>query len=496
MNITKKSFYPTIFIILSAFIIRLFTIGNTNLLVEEAYYWNYANHLDFSYLDHPPVVAYLIKLSTALFGNNEFAIRLPGLICWMITAIYSFKLSELIKPKSGIFTIFLLSFLPFFFIQSIIMTPDLPLLATWSSCLYYLYLVLVRDKNSYWYLAGITFGIGMLSKYSIVLLVPSSLIFLLYTKQISKKLLTKEPYLATLLAIIIFSPVIYWNATHNWVSFIFQSTRRFSEASEFTFHQLIGLLTLFLTPLGLISLYQLFKKQQIIKNQIDQKTKSFFQIFTLTPLLFFAAFSLSHEVKFNWIGPGLLAIIPWIAIQITTTDKKLNHWIGTAVILLLFSLSLIICIATGKPRPVYQAIFTKFIDWNKFEKKVTSIANNLTKEYNKSLVVIPLDKYNIASELAFYQTKDNNLESYHQIVGRNVLGLESLMYKYWYNGEDLQDKILLLISEERYIFDILAVKNNTVPITKVSKFNAMAPKSNTKAKNYYYQAVKINVTRP
>ncbi|MGH7855530.1 MAG: glycosyltransferase family 39 protein, partial [Candidatus Binatia bacterium] len=48
-------------------------------------YWNYAQHLDFSYLDHPPMVAWLIWLSTSLFGNSEFSVRLPASIAWIST---------------------------------------------------------------------------------------------------------------------------------------------------------------------------------------------------------------------------------------------------------------------------------------------------------------------------------------------------------------------------------------------------------------------------
>ena len=48
-----------------AFILRLVYLGSVELLPEEAYYWNYSRHLDIGYLDHPPMVAWLIRLGTA-----------------------------------------------------------------------------------------------------------------------------------------------------------------------------------------------------------------------------------------------------------------------------------------------------------------------------------------------------------------------------------------------------------------------------------------------
>ena len=60
---------------------------------EEAYYWSYSQHLALSYLDHPPLVAWLIAGSTALFGQTEWAVRLPALVCSLVTAGFAFALA-------------------------------------------------------------------------------------------------------------------------------------------------------------------------------------------------------------------------------------------------------------------------------------------------------------------------------------------------------------------------------------------------------------------
>jgi dolichol-phosphate mannosyltransferase len=56
-------------------VLRLVYAGSVELMPEEAYYWNYSRHLDFGYLDHPPMVAWLIRLGTALFGQTEFGLH-------------------------------------------------------------------------------------------------------------------------------------------------------------------------------------------------------------------------------------------------------------------------------------------------------------------------------------------------------------------------------------------------------------------------------------
>jgi dolichol-phosphate mannosyltransferase len=59
-------------------VLKLIFINSVNLIPEEAYYWNYARHLDWSYLDHPPMVGWLIWLSTSLLGKSELSVRLPA----------------------------------------------------------------------------------------------------------------------------------------------------------------------------------------------------------------------------------------------------------------------------------------------------------------------------------------------------------------------------------------------------------------------------------
>lgn len=467
-----------------------------DLLVEESYYWNYANHLDFSYLDHPPMVAYLIKLFTIIFGTNEFAVRLPGILCWIICSIYSYRLTELIKPKSGIYSLLLLAVLPFFFIQSIAMTPDLPLIAGWSACLYYLYLTLVKNQTQSWYLVGIAFGLSLLSKYTIVLLLPAIFIYMLFVNQAYKKLLSPQPYLAALIAACFFSPVIYWNINHDWVSFLFQSTRRFNETNEFSFHQLSGLFVLFLTPLGVWSFVLMYKTKILNQNNINKDTQRFIQIFTTVPLLFFAIFSLIHEVKFNWIGPGLLAIIPWISIQIANKSylKLYKLWLITAVALLIAYSGMIFCITTGTPQKIYRAVFSKFINWNDFHHQVNIIAKDIGAKYKKPVAYLPIDKYNIASELAFYQDRALSLKQIntrHKIIGRNIFGQDSLMYEYWYDNKPVDEMIFIMLCEERYMFDQTQFDIETIALTPVIKFWAKAPGSNNNITAYHYQVVEM-----
>jgi hypothetical protein len=491
--------YAAMLIIGISLLLRLVFIGHSNLLVEEAYYWNYAQHLDFGYLDHPPMVAVLIKLTTSIFGTDEFSVRFASLLCWLLTAFFSFKLTNLLARGAGLYAVMLLAILPFFFLHSLVITPDQPLNACWSATLYCLYRALLLNESKYWYGAGLWLGLGLLSKYTIVLLGPATLLYLCLTPTARSWFARKEPYIGALIAALLFTPVIYWNATHEWVSFLFQSTRRLESTFSFSLHQLIGLLVLFLMPPGILGLWQLLKKNASNTVSIETKTKRFLQVFTLVPLIFFGVFSLSHGIKFNWIGPGLLAIIPWLAMlikQIKDTRKVtlVVSWLITAALLLIFYSGMMFVIIFGTPDIVYKKLFLKYIAWDDLTQQVHTVASHIEIEKNTHPIIVPLDLYNIGSELSFYQAKfmahgDTHIS--YPIIGRQLFGADSLMYRYWSPNTSLANKTLIIISNDLNDFNNARLKQQVIEKSPLQTLWSHSPMRGAKINPYYYQVVQM-----
>jgi dolichol-phosphate mannosyltransferase len=105
----------TISIITYVLILKVIFMGCVNLIPEEAYYWNYAQHLDWGYLHHPPMVALLIWLSTSILGKSELSVRLPAYLCWIIAATFMFLLTLNLYDRPAAFrTILLLAVLPIY----------------------------------------------------------------------------------------------------------------------------------------------------------------------------------------------------------------------------------------------------------------------------------------------------------------------------------------------------------------------------------------------
>ncbi|KTC87996.1 MULTISPECIES: glycosyltransferase family 39 protein [Legionella] len=491
----KSNFKVPILLITISVLLRLFFILKADLLVQEAYYWNYSNHLDFSYLDHPPMVALLIKLGTLICGTNELGVRVATIPCWLLTVFFSYRLTELIQKGTGKYSILLLSILPFFFIHSLIITPDVPLILCWSATLYFLYQALVLEKPNSWYWAGLWIGLGLLSKYTIALLGFSTLIYMILFSR--KWFSRKEPYLCALFAIILFMPVIYWNWTHEWASFLFQSKRRLENHYVFSFHALVGLVIVFLAPIGVWEGWQLVSNKFSPAIKISDNNKRFLKLFSLIPLLVFSVFSLFHELKLNWIGPSLLAIIPWLQILMNEDYKNRfsmsKNWVFTLSGLLFFYASIIYCVYFGKPQAIHQYTFAKQLPWENLTSQIQNLAKDIEFNTKSSPIIVPLDTYNIGSEFAFYQEKffqHGQSDSIYPIIGAHIFGTNSLMYKYWGNVKETEGRILILVSKERYRFNNLQIWQKTIFLTSVLEMNPHDELNKTSPDKLYYQIVK------
>ena len=288
-----------------------------NLFPEEAYYWNYAQHLDYGYLDHPPMVAWLIHLGVACFGHCELGVRFFALVCSLVTSFFAFRLTTLLHGRSaGETAVLLVQILPFFFMSGWIMTPDAPLTACWAGTLYFLARAIFDGSARAWLGVGVCLGMGMLSKYTIALLGPAALLFLWLNPPSRGWFRRPAPYGSALLAAAIFSPVVIWNFAHHWASFAFQSTGRLHESHRFALPSLLGSILLLLTPMGVVLAVQSLRARRD-DPPAEALRRLFAQVFTLLPLAVFVVFSLVHRVKLNWTGPLWLAVIPQIAARLT-----------------------------------------------------------------------------------------------------------------------------------------------------------------------------------
>jgi dolichol-phosphate mannosyltransferase len=479
-----------------ALTLRLAFLGVVDLIPEEAYYWNYAQHLDIGYLDHPPMVAWLIWLGTGLFGDTEFGVRIGAYIAWIAAAIFVFLLSRNLFGKSAaLVSVLLIATLPFFFSTGIMMMPDAPLTAAWAGTLYFLERAFLGGKRRAWLGVGACIGLGMLSKYTIILLGPATLIFLLLDVVSRRWLRQPEPYIAAAIAVLIFSPVIIWNATNEWASFAFQSTRRLQSSHSFSFPALIGSIAILLTPLGSIAALSALRDLSFRRNNNDLmviRRSWFIAIYTLAPLSVFIAFSIFHSVKLNWTGPIWLALVPAISAAIvkqSTDGSRLaamlrRLWVPTVTsTFVIYGLGLHY-LAVGLPMThSIGTIRTLPVAWQELGHTVGLIQDSVEQASGMPALLIGMDRYFLASQIAFYnrQSKDPVNSS----VGSGVLGKNSLMYNYWFQPADFRGSNAILISLKRHELEQDSLSRRFHRITEIRQQDVI--KQGVSVGSFYYR---------
>tara|TARA_R110000744_G_scaffold380529_1_gene501803 strand:- start:10943 stop:13717 length:2775 start_codon:yes stop_codon:yes gene_type:complete len=438
--------------------LRIVFAGIVDLIPEEAYYWNYAMHLDIGYLDHPPMVSWLIWMSTSIFGNNELAVRIPSLMSWGVSAFFVYHLSRNLFDKTvALRAVMLLSILPIYFGMGFLMMPDAPLYAAWAGCLFFLERALLQDRRWSWIGLGVCLGIGMLSKYSIALIGPATLVYLALDPKCRKWFVRPQPYLGVLIAAILFLPVIVWNIQHEWVSFAFQGTRRWSGAYEFSLHLLIGAVIVCLTPLGAAGVLQAMLPRRLGGPDLAQmeisgkRVRLFSLVFTLVPLTVFVLHALQDNPKIHWTGPLWLAAIPLLAYaMINRADIQLSRasrigqrlWKPSIVALMLFYGGSLYVITIGPPASPRFPHMELPVAWEEMSESISAIATELGAQSGSTPVVIGLHDYFITSEYSFYHPSNT---SDHTVGGRGLVGYSGLMWDDWCTPNQVVGRDVVLV---------------------------------------------------
>lgn len=216
---------------------------------DEFYYLAMSSRLDFGYLDVPPLSPLLLAGIRNLFGDSYFSLHLLPAICGVLFLCLSYllvrKMGGNIFSQTLILTTVLFS--PYFVAIDSVYTYDTFNKLFWLLCSY-LVICLIQSKNTdYWLPIGITVGLGLLSKITIIVLVCAWLTGLLLTD--CRQLLFNRKMLgAALSACLIFSPYLFWQTQHNFVTLEYMGNYS-GKISEFTFWRYILEQNFYLNPI-------------------------------------------------------------------------------------------------------------------------------------------------------------------------------------------------------------------------------------------------------
>ncbi len=436
-------------------IIRLLLAGNTELIPEETYYWTYSQHPSLSYFDHPPMVAWMVSVGTAIFGNTELGVRIVAILLWPFSALLLYLTSRMwFEEKVAAIAVLLFCLCPVFVGVGFVVTPDFPLVFFWLLTMYAVSKAVLTDQSLFWYLAGIAFGCAMLSKYTAVMLAASLCLFLLLSPKYRFWLWRFPPWLALLVAFVVFSPVIIWNSQHQWASFLFQSNRTEVgnndplrvEAGMFWLYQLWAL-----TPF-ILGLFAYTLGPAIRRAWVQREDRWIFALSFALPLyVVFVLASFKTKGHINWTAPAYLS---WsiaaaaIFLQLDKVWRKLRPiaWqclIGVTVFLCIAANTLVhTSLAWGFPQ---KFALKSAGGWQGLAYEVGKAREALSQNTGKSAFILGVDKYNIAAEMGFY------LQEPVDIINDYALGTGGLGYRYWVDLKALEGRPAIAILDQNKV---------------------------------------------
>jgi Dolichyl-phosphate-mannose-protein mannosyltransferase len=303
--------------------LRLVGAAGTPLTFDEAYYWIWSKNLAGGYYDHPPGVALVIRLGTMIAGDTELGVRLVSILLALPMSFAAYRTASILfgSHRLAANATILLNVTLMAAVGTLVVTPDSPLLAASSFVLFFLAKMLETGRGAWWLAVGGAVGAALLSKYTALFFGPSILIWLISVPKLRRWLLAPWPYLGALVAMLIFAPVILWNADHHWVSFIKQIGRsRIENFNPSFIAELIPTQIAFATPLifvlGAMGLYALARREEGALAARALINAMFWPI-----TLYFLWHSLHARVEANWFAP----VYPPLAIA-AAVAADLTHW--------------------------------------------------------------------------------------------------------------------------------------------------------------------------
>ena len=420
-------------VLLIGVIVRLVFAGLIPLFGDEAYYWEWSRRLAAGYFDHPPGIPVLIRGGTALLGTVALGVRLVPVLAGFVAALACAGIAWRIGgERSALSAAVIITCMPLAAAGLVLATPDSPLLATSAVGIYTLIRALQSRPSSgeslaWWTATGVALGLAFCSKYTSILMPVGVTLAVLSRASLRRRLREPGPYVACIVATLVFLPVLRWNASHEWMSFGFQLHHGLAApARRDVFAPLKRLGDMIGGQAGLVSpiLFALFGLAAVrgLRRTTTNETYVLAVISTFT-FLFFCYSATRQRVEANWPAPAYIAAIPLLATL--PLSVSLAQWLR-AGLWLAGVMSLLIYVHAAfdiLPIPPRKDPVARSAGWRELAAAATATARRSPLSA-AGRTWIAADRYNDAAELAFYTPE-------HPTTFSLNLGGRSNQYDLW-----------------------------------------------------------------
>jgi 4-amino-4-deoxy-L-arabinose transferase-like glycosyltransferase len=391
--------------------LRLALIGATQLSPDEAYYWMWSQRPALSYFSKGPGVAFVIRSSTMLFGDNEFGVRFwsPLLAAGTSLLLYYFA-RHLFSSLAGFWTVVAVNVTPIFNLGSLVLTIDPLSIFFWVAAFYTFWLALERSPSFSWWwpFTGLLIGLGFLCKFTNALELISVVLVLLLVPRLRREFRQPNLYLLLIVCALFTLPPIIWNSRHAWITLSHLKSRGSLDAAP-GFHPLELLSFLgehFVTYSPLLFLGLVWAVIASWRRARQNFKVLYLLWFGLPVFVLYALLSINKAAAPNWDGLaflslGILAISYWR--ERSASRLAGTRWINAAVLLGLLMSALLVVLLVNN-----QGIDRRGRDpsdrvrgWRSLAAAVDQVRSDFEKRTGQPVFLIA-DTRDRAAELAFY----------------------------------------------------------------------------------------------
>lgn len=302
-------------------IARLITAATAGFSDDDAYYRLWGLAPAWSYYDHAPMVGWWVWLGMAIAGDTVLGVRLLAPLATGFGSVMMWRMAALLfDGRTATRSVLAFNAMSLVAIGSVVQTPDVPALLFTGLALWALAEWLHSGRARWWLVVGAMAGLGLLSKYSVLFLGAGIGLWLLATERGRAALTTWAPWAGGALALVLFLPVIGWNATHEWASFAKQFGRVVPEheATLRYLGELIGGQIALVNPL--LAPFVVWGFAAALKRGWRHCNPKVLLIpLTSLPFLLYLVIHAVHDrVQGNWpatLYPGLAVLAAWASVE-------------------------------------------------------------------------------------------------------------------------------------------------------------------------------------
>lgn len=314
---------------ITAIRIAVLLLTPLQLYPDEAQYWWWAQTPDWGYFSKPPLIAWIIWITTRM-GDAEWAIRLASPLVHAGTAFVLFGIGRLaFDVRIGFWSAIAYATLPGISYSCGLISTDVPLLFCWAVALY-AFLQGLEDPRWRWpILCGVAFGFGLLAKYAMLYFVIGAILATLLTPQARRLVLSTRGFVILLLALAIISPNLIWNAAHGFPTLAHTESNANWSHAKFDIGNAAAFIAGQFGVFGPLMMAGWIGTLWWLSTERGRRAPSLIlAVFSAPVLILVVVQSFISDANANWAAPAYIAAVPLAVFALARFWRSRALWLS------------------------------------------------------------------------------------------------------------------------------------------------------------------------